>query len=1034
MRKYILTGFEMMKYSLYTILIFVLLVFGAKQTLGAQKNVEGQIADSLTKIANLYTYIGKVKVTAYSINEKSNKIHITAENKMANMPFREDNVKRIYAAIRKILPIKLAAFSVACQVENKNIEELIPNFYRSENPDATRQFKVPSLTPPLLSNLSRPYPVDKGLKNRHIALWQSHGWYYDQKKVRWEWQRARVFQIVEDLYTQSYVLPFLVPMLQNAGANVLIPRERDTQIHEVIVDNDAKDRKSHYREHADRKNWKKGDEKGFANTQKSYLQYENPFTFGTYRMIQTISDKDESSTTEWIPNIPEAGSYAVYISYKTLINSVSAAQYTVFHKGGKTEFSVNQTMNGGTWLYLGHFYFDKGRNNQGKVVLSNISSEDGKVITADAVKFGGGMGNIARNPNEAGSTPNLKSSDSLTVSNDLKLPTIIYEPETSGYPRFTEAARYWLQWAGIPDSIYSRNHGQNDYTDDFQSRGFWVNYLIGGSVVAPNTKGLGVPIDLALAFHTDAGTSFNDSIVGTLGISTIQNSDGITVFQNGISRWASRDLSDIVQTQIVNDIRSVYAPEWTRRGLWNKSYSEARVPEVPTMLLELLSHQNFADMRYGLDPRFRFTVGRSVYKGMLKYLSSANQQEYVVQPLPVEQFSCRFVEKNKVELHWVAVNDSLEPTANADNYVIYTRFDEGGFDNGVLVNTNRMTLDIQAGKVYSFKVTAVNKGGESFPSQILAAYRCPNEKGEVLIVNGFDRISAPASFKLDSAYAGFLNDEDAGVPYISDISFIGKQYEFKRNKPWVDDDAPGFGASHANYETKVIAGNSFDYPYLHGKAVKSAGFSFVSCSNMAVIRGDVDLNQYKMVDLIFGKQKQTYVGNGQKAPEFKTFPLALQQLINTYCQKGGNLLLSGAFIASDICEGEHPYQNDRLFIENVLKYKFRTAKASVSGNVKVVGSPFKIFKKADFVYFDQPNDMLYYVESPDAIEPVGEGGHTICRYAENNLSAGIAYSGIYKTCAFGFPFETIQSEKDRAKLMEEILTFFSTTTELILRK
>ena len=28
--------------------------------------------------------------------------------------------------------------------------------------------------------------------------------------------------------------------------------------------------------------------------------------------------------------------------------------------------------------------------------------------------------------------------------------------------------------------------------------------------------------------------------------------------------------------------------------MWNKSYSESRVPEVPTMLLELLSHQNFA--------------------------------------------------------------------------------------------------------------------------------------------------------------------------------------------------------------------------------------------------------------------------------------------------------------------------------------------------------------------------------------------------------------------------------------------------------
>ena len=1018
-----------MRYNFHTVIVLALFFLGTNLNCYAQKSIESQIADTLTAIANSYTWVGRVNVTDFSPNVRTNKIFITANERLSNMPFRPDNVKRIYNAIAKILPSKYTGFSIICQVENRNIEDLIPNFYRKDNIDEKRLFWGSILSRPLVTNTSLPFEVDKGLRNRHIALWQSHGWYYNQKLARWEWQRARVFQIVEDLYTQSYVLPFLVPMLENAGANVLLPRERDTQINEVIVDNDAKDRESRYREHNDRKSWKTGEGVGFANSKKAYLQGENPFTFGTYRFIPAVYDAYESSRAEWIPNIPEAGRYAVYISYKTLANSVSNAHYTVYHKGGKTEFTVNQTMGSGTWVYLGNFYFDKGRNNLGKVMLTNFNSEEGKMITADAVKFGGGMGNIARSPNQAGFSSNLNSSDSLTVAND-SLPTTIYEPETSGYPRFTEGARYWLQWAGIPDSIYSKNQGRNDYTDDFQSRGYWVNYLAGGSAVNPNYKGLGVPIDLALAFHSDAGTTLNDSIIGTLGICTIQNSDGKTVFQNGVSRWASRDLTDIIQTQIVNDVRSLYAPKWTRRGLWNKSYSESRVPEVPTMLLELLSHQNFADMRYGLDPRFRFIVSRSIYKGILKFLSSANKVDYVVQPLPVEQFSSRFLEKNKLELHWIDVKDNLEPTAQADQYVLYTRVDEGDFDNGVLINSNRVALTLQPGKIYSYKITAVNKGGESFPSEILSAYRSPNEKGEVLIVNGFDRVSAPASFTLDSTYAGFLNDEDAGVPYLSDISFIGKQYEFKRNKPWVNDDAPGFGASHANYETKVIAGNTFDYPYLHGKAIKAAGFSFVSCSNKAVLRSDVDLNQYKMVDLILGKQKQTIVGNGQKTPEFKTFPLALQQLIRTYCQKGGNLLVSGAYLASDLCDGEHMKHDDRLFIENVLKYKYRTAKASVSGNVKVVSSPNRFFKKANFTYYDQPNAISYYVESPDAIEAVGEGGFTICRYAENNLSAGVAYSGNYKTCAFGFPLEIIQSEKDRAKIMESVLLFFSSTNEL----
>ena len=69
-------------------------------------------------------------------------------------------------------------------------------------------------------------------------------------------------------------------------------------------------------------------------------------------------------------------------------------------------------MGGGTWIYLGHFDFDKGKNDANKVVLSNRSSESGKLISADAVKIGGGYGNIARGTSQdATVTANVKSSD-----------------------------------------------------------------------------------------------------------------------------------------------------------------------------------------------------------------------------------------------------------------------------------------------------------------------------------------------------------------------------------------------------------------------------------------------------------------------------------------------------------------------------------------------------------------------------------------------------------------------------------------------
>lgn len=57
-------------------------------------------------------------------------------------------------------------------------------------------------------------------------------------------------------------------------------------------------------------------------------------------------------------------------------------------------------MGGGTWIFLGYFTFDKGSDH--KITLSNRSKHAGRIVTADAVKIGGGMGNIARLPHPEG--------------------------------------------------------------------------------------------------------------------------------------------------------------------------------------------------------------------------------------------------------------------------------------------------------------------------------------------------------------------------------------------------------------------------------------------------------------------------------------------------------------------------------------------------------------------------------------------------------------------------------------------------------
>ena len=114
-------------------------------------------------------------------------------------------------------------------------------------------------------------------------------------------------------------------------------------------------------------------------------------------------------------------------------------------------------------------------------------------------------------------------------------------------------------------------------------------------------------VELSFAFHSDAGTTKNDDIIGTLGIYCTKGDK----YANGTDRMNSRQLTDMVMSNICSDVRAQFDSKWIRRGMWDASYYEARVPEVPAMLLELLSHQNFADMRYGLDPTFRFTVSRA---------------------------------------------------------------------------------------------------------------------------------------------------------------------------------------------------------------------------------------------------------------------------------------------------------------------------------------------------------------------------------------------------------------------------------------
>ncbi len=946
--------------------------------------------------------IGPVAVKKIDVNRKKKVVSVSLNDTYGDVPFTAADVEALKGSFRTLLGANYKKYQVKIDIAGKNIDNYVKGFdkkYARHNETFVRRADAN-------------YNYEKGLCNNVIALWQSHGWYFEPKINRWEWQRARLNQTVEDLYTQSYVVPFLMPMLENAGAYVMSPRDRDIHNFEILVDNDGAKAQTGYVETNGNKAWKQGEGAGFAWAKDYYVDYENPFAEGTYRQVE--AQGTGSSAATWSVEMPEDGEYAVYVSYKSLPESVSDAHYTVNYLDGQKHFEINQRMGGGTWIYLGHFPLKKGLNPD-VVVLSNESKHHG-VVTADAVKVGGGMGNIARRVKK----PEADEKVSYTYDENIDYPYM-----TSGYPRYCEGARYWLQWAGAPDSVYTKSQLANDYNDDFRSRAEWVNWLAGGSAVLPERAGLNVPVDLAFAFHTDAGTTPNDSIVGTLGIYMSQDFGN---YADGTPRGYSRHLTNAISTNICNDVRALFEPKWSRRGMWDKSYYEARVPEVPTMLLELLSHQNFADMRYGLDPTFRFTVSRAIYKGMLEFIAKRDGRDYMVQPLPVNSFAIADKGNGKFLLTWQPTADPQCDKAAAEKYVVLERVDGGAFVEVAVVTDPQYATTVKDNKIHSYKVVAMNQGGRSFDSEVLSLGIAPGSKGCVMVVNAFTRISGPDSFALgegDSCYAGFLNDKDSGVPYKYDISHIGSQFEFRRNLPWRDDDAAGFGGSHSNYENKVIAGNTFDYPYLHGKAIIEAGYSFVSSSVKAVEQCH-SLEGYFAVDIIAGKQKEIVVGSGAMPNRYKLFTKPLMEALTAYTAAGGNVMISGAYVASDVWDGISSGKAEQEFASQVLGYSWRVGRAATQGKFYTVASPFKQFAYgSEYEFCQSLNEKVYCVESPDGVIPANDKAKTVFRYGENNIPAGIAADmGGYRTVVMGMPFETIGCEKSRSQLMQSVLGFF----------
>lgn len=959
------------------ILVALFLASSSLATSVCAANRNTQARDNLGNILKTYVLQNRAKkvifpsqpyLVSYNLDDRRRTLNVQLSPSFAAQDFTASSVRFYYKRLAKALPRPYNKYKLTIMAGGLPIEQLVAGS-KCEKGMPNAWGKTEYEGAPWVMNDSRPYFVSHGLFDRHLSLWASHGRYYDGKKDRWKWQRPNLFGTTEDLFTQTIVIPYLIPMLENAGAVVFTPRERDWQKNEVIVDNGGRG----YVEDSGKETWKTAQEKGFAYHAGTYRDGENPFTQGTARAVKATK-KADVSWASYQPNIPQGGKYAVYVSYQSLKNSVSDAQYIVMHKGQRTVFKVNQQMGGGTWAYLGTFDFDRGNNEFNRVVVTNSSSESG-VVTTDAVRFGGGMGNIER----GGSC--------------------------SGMPRCLEGARYSAQWAGAPYSVYSSKNGSDDYGDDINVRSNMTNWLAGGSTYVPTLEGKKVPIELSLAVHSDAGyTTVNDSIIGSLAICTTSFNDGR--LNSGVSRMVSHDFADSLLTGLQRDISGKYR-KWTRRYLWDRNYSETRKPEVPSAIIETMSHQNFADMRRGLDPNFRFTLARSLYKTILRFVNGNHSVPSVVQPLPVSNFRIERNSSGGLRLSWIAEKDEQEPTAVPTSYIVYTSEDGMGFDNGTVVYTSSFDFEAKKGVNYCFKVTALNRGGESFPSETLAAYLSKSAHAkDILVVDGFSRLSGPAVVD-DYSRQGFDLGSDIGVSYGLTAGWNGRQQCFDKSRAGSEGEG-SLGYCGDELAGRFIMGNNRDGSVCHVKDIAMSGaYNVVGCSLEALDNNLVKLDHYNLVDIAFGLQRN----DGHSLVVYKTFSETLQSKLRSYAKSGGRILVSGAYVGSDMTQ-----PHERSFMSDVLKTTFTGTDTNAGNNmVDGLGLSFDIIR--------QINDRHFAATSVDRIAACDGRSFAAMRYQDGS-TAGVSYDGTdYKSFVMGYPYECINNVRTRQQVMKGLLGF-----------
>ena len=770
-------------------------------------------------------------------------------------------------------------------------------------------------------------PAAASLAGKTIYLSAGHGYYWNADFSEWLTQRPVWDDLVEDFNNAEVVNQYLIPYLLNAGADVFSVRERDMNTDEITATVGTP---------------------GYTET-GIWQDGTDPITTSLlvfpWRYANTNSTATATATWTFTPT--KTARYTVYAWYVDGANRAPDARYRIETAGGVVESQVDQSVHALTWRPIGVFPFYA--NQPARITLTNVSGVAGRVVTAGAVRLGGGMGSLL------GDGP-----PSSTV--------------TSNRPRYEEASRYWAQFEGAPASVYNPNLG-GDNLDDVTARPRYAEWE------HPTGEDA-----LFISWHTNG--SGNHDVRGTESYIY----DGT---MGGMWSSGSDYLQYYLHTSLVNDLRSVWDPNWVDRGMLAANFGEVRpLSTMPGVLMEIAYHDNRDEANALVDPRFAQITARAMYRGIVRYFAGRDQTTPVFLPEPPAGLSVRNSAPGQVTLTWLpSPTDGDGPLGDpATSYRVYTSPDGFAWNAGVgVTGTSHLLTGLTSGQLIFARVTGINAGGESLPSFTLAARVAASGNAAVLLVEAYTR-----------------ND--------------------RSNATWQDDgisisDTLTTGPSLRLYADRT---NRQDYAIQHGFAISR---SFDSTTRSPLGTGSVNLNGYAVVAWMAGEESSSSdtvpIGAG---------PIALtsaeQSLLASFVGRGGSLLMSGSEVGRDlVMQNKGP-----MFYRDILKAFYQGSDAMKLNPPDPYPNalypvPDGIFDGLSIFYFDNGTHGTYNADRVDYFLPLPEDrrARSALTYQAAIGSAALAWNsgGCSRVVYLAFPFETIYPTETRAAVMTRTLDYLS---------